>query len=140
MNKELNVVLKTIIFSVVIYIEQYFFYKTILCNMITKRSIDMWITFILGSLILACVNTISVLILMNKNKLKPNSVVILIVSSVLISLFIMILSLCNDKDLLREINYSHEISYLVLFVLSILVTVWTVISNVICKLFVNFKH
>ncbi len=108
--------------------------------MITKRSIDMWITFILGSLILACVNTTSVVVLMNKNKLKLNSVVILIISSIFTSVFIMILSLCNDKDLLREVDYSHEISYLVLFVLSILVTVWTIIFNVIYKLFVNFKH
>lgn len=48
MNKKLNLILKIIVFSFINYAEQFIFYKTILCNMITKRSRDMWIAYIGG--------------------------------------------------------------------------------------------
>ncbi|MDE6747271.1 MAG: hypothetical protein K2J72_11670 [Oscillospiraceae bacterium] len=137
MNKQLNFILKIIIFSVIIYVEQFIFYKTILCNMITKRSVEMWTAFILGAFAIAGFNFLIEHILIKNKKLKPDSAAV--VSSVSICLCTVILSLRHDGELLRETDYLHETSYTVLFILSVFVSVLTIVFNLLSRLAVKFK-
>ncbi|MDE5576307.1 MAG: hypothetical protein K2J11_02830 [Oscillospiraceae bacterium] len=137
MNKQLNFILKIIVFSVIIYVEQYIFYKTVLCNMITKRSAEMWTAFILGAFAIAVFNWSIEHILIKNKKLKPD--IAAVVSSVSICLCTVILSLRHDGELLRETDYLHETSYTVLFILSVFVSVLTIVFNLLSRLAVKFK-
>lgn len=136
MDKRLNLILKIIVFSVIWYIEQFVFYKTILCNMMTKRSRDMWIAFILGSFLIAAFNLSAEYILIKNKKLKSDGAAV--ISSASICLCALILSLRRDGELLRETDYLHEISYAVLFILSVSVSVWVIafklLSGITAKL------
>jgi len=138
-RKKISIVMNTAVFSLIQYIEHVIFYKGVLCNVLTKRSFDIWTTFIIGSLIIAGVNSIVVQIFVNKGKLEHNSIKILIISSALTCLCMIILSMIYDKQLLNEIDYSHEISYLILCISSVFVTVWTIIINLAAALIKKFK-
>lgn len=138
MNKRLNLTLKIIAFSVVGYIEQFIFYKIILCDMMTKRSRDMWTAFILGSFFIAVFNLSMEYILIKNKKLKPDSSAI--ISSVSICLCTAILSLSRDGELLREADYLHEVSYTVLFILSVSVSVWVIVFKLLSGIAAKLKN
>lgn len=137
MNKELNLTLKIIAFSVIGYIEQFVFYKTILCNMMTKLSRDMWLTFILGSFFIAAFNLSAEYFGIKNKKLKSDGAAV--ISSLSICLCTLILSLRRDGELLRETDYLHGISYAVLFILSVSVSLWIIVFRVLSRLTAKFK-
>lgn len=128
-EKRLNLTLKIIAFSVIGYIEQFVFYKTILCNMMTKRSSDMWLTFILGSFFIAAFNLSAEYFLIKNKKLKSDSSAV--ISSLSICLCTLILSLRRDGGLLQETDYLHEVSYAVLFILSVSVSLWVIVFKLL---------
>lgn len=138
MNKSFNLTLKIIVFSVVGYIEQFIFYKIILCNMMTKRSRDMWTAFILGSFFIAIFNLSIEYILIKNKKLKSGSAAI--ISSVSICLCTAILSMLRGGELLRETDYLHELSYAVLFILSVLISVWVIVFKLLSGLAAKLKN
>lgn len=138
MNKKLNLILKIIVFLFINYAEQFIFYKTILCNMITKRSRDMWIAYIGGSFFIAVFNLSVEYILIKNKKLKTDSTAV--ISSALICLCTLILSLRYDGELLRETEYLHEISYAVIFILSVLVSVWVIVFKLLSGFAAKLKN
>jgi len=140
MNKGLNIIFKIIIFVIIVFVEEYSFYVTILSNVMTKRNVDMWCTFLIGSLVISAINIVAVYFFTKNVEVKLNNIVLLIISSVIVSICIVMLSQLFDKKLLMDVNYRKEVDYFTVLIFSALIDIWTSILALFLKIFIKLKH
>lgn len=140
MNKGLNTLFKIVFGAIIVFGEEYLFYITLLCNVITKESSYMRLAFVFGSLVISVVNITIVYFLTRNSEFKLRNIALLIVSSVIASIGLLILSILFDKNILMEVDYKKEIDYFTILVLSSLITIWTSIFVLLLKILSKIKH
>lgn len=140
MTKTLYILLKFVICTIIVLIEECLFYQVALSGVITKRSSDMRITFIIGSLILSVINTAVVYALFKSDEVKPDKCILLILSSVFSCICLILLSLHSDKNLLSEIDYRNETDFFVILIFGLLVTIWTTVISLLLKLILKQRR
>ncbi len=134
MNKYLPIVAKIAFWAVLIFFEEILFYIIFLRNVMTKQSLNMWITFILGSIIISIINIVFVHFISKNVGLKTKSVSFLIISSILACIVLLILSFLYDKDFLEVVDYKKEINYFSILIFSFFIVICTSICTFILKL------
>jgi len=132
-NKTLYISLRFVVSTIIILAEECLFYKIALSQVITKSNSDMWVTFIIGSLVLSVINTAVAYALFKADDVKPDKCILLILSSVFSCICLMLLSFKFDKSLLAEVDYRNETNFFVILIYGLSVTVWTAVISLLFK-------
>lgn len=133
MNKMASILFVVVISTAMFISEEYFFSILILNKNMNKQNATVWLTILVGALLIALLNYIVFSLLNTILKVKGN-IFLWVLSSIISSVVFLILCMSENRDFLEYIDYEKEISYFIILIFSIAVTICTIIVSFFCKL------